>query len=175
MSGAPRPRDWNIRHARRPTFWQRLPNLHGVRPTARLTRLSQAPGCVPAPCASPESLMPKGSSAHDQRRPVLLQLLIETRTKAKLTQVELAEAAGVSQPYVSQVKSGLIRLDGLQLVDWLHTCDSNLGRFGANVVGTFSCGSRSRRRISVMQRDTPKSARNGPSVRPCLPRATPSR
>lgn len=43
--------------------------------------------------------MPKGNSAHDQRRPVLLHLLIETRMKAKLTQVELAEAAGVSQPY----------------------------------------------------------------------------
>lgn len=84
----------------------------------------------PNPCATPGALMPKGSSAHDQRRPVLLQLLVETRMKAKLTQAELAEAAGVSQPYVSQVESGLIRLDGLQLVDWLHACDSNLGRFG---------------------------------------------
>jgi transcriptional regulator with XRE-family HTH domain len=74
--------------------------------------------------------MPKGSSAHDQRRPVLLQLLIEMRTKAKLTQAEFAEAAGVSQPYVSQVESGLIRLDGLQLVDWVHACGSDLGRFG---------------------------------------------
>jgi hypothetical protein len=39
-------------------------------------------------------------------------------------------AAGVSQPYVSQVKSRLIRLDGLQLFDWLHACDSNMERFG---------------------------------------------
>jgi DNA-binding XRE family transcriptional regulator len=78
-------------------------------------------------------LMPKGSSANDLRRPVLLQLLVETRTKAKLTQAELAEAAGVSQPYVSQVESGLIRLDGLQLVDWLHACDSTLGRFGTTL------------------------------------------
>jgi DNA-binding XRE family transcriptional regulator len=68
--------------------------------------------------------MPKGSSGHDQRRLALLGLLIETRMKARLTQSELAEAAGVSQPYVSQVESGLIRLDGLQLVDWLHACDS---------------------------------------------------
>jgi transcriptional regulator with XRE-family HTH domain len=74
--------------------------------------------------------MPKGSSGNDPRRPVLLDLLVEARMKAKLTQAELAEAAGVSQPYVSQVESGLIRLDGLQLVDWLHACDSNLGRFG---------------------------------------------
>jgi transcriptional regulator with XRE-family HTH domain len=74
--------------------------------------------------------MPKGSSAHDPRRSVLLDLLIETRNKAKLTQTELAEAAGVSQPYVSQVESGLIRLDGLQLVDWLQACDSNIERFG---------------------------------------------
>jgi transcriptional regulator with XRE-family HTH domain len=74
--------------------------------------------------------MPKGSSGCDPRRPVLLDLLVETRTKAKLTQAELAEAAGVSQPYVSQVESGLIRLDGLQLVDWVHACGSDLGRFG---------------------------------------------
>lgn len=74
--------------------------------------------------------MPKGSSGQDRRRPILLGLLIEARTKAKLTQAELAEAAGVSQPYVSQVESGLIRLDGLQLLDWVHACGSNLGRFG---------------------------------------------
>lgn len=74
--------------------------------------------------------MPKGNSGNDPRRPVLLGLLIETRMKAKLTQAQLANATGVSQPYVSQVESGLIRLDGLQLVDWLHACDSTLGRLG---------------------------------------------
>jgi predicted transcriptional regulator len=45
--------------------------------------------------------MPKGSFAHDQRRPIVLDLFIDTRKKAGLTQGELAEAAGVSQPYVS--------------------------------------------------------------------------
>jgi transcriptional regulator with XRE-family HTH domain len=74
--------------------------------------------------------MPKGSSGQDPRRPILLDLLVETRKKAKLTQGELAEAAGVSQPYVSQVESGLIRLDPLQLGDWLHACESNIERFG---------------------------------------------
>lgn len=74
--------------------------------------------------------MPKGSSGNDPRRPVLLDLLIETRKKAKLTQGALAVAAGVSQPYVSQVESGLIRLDPLQLGDWLDACDSNIERFG---------------------------------------------
>jgi transcriptional regulator with XRE-family HTH domain len=74
--------------------------------------------------------MLKGNSGNDPRRSVLLYLLIETRTKAKLTQAERAEAAGASQPYVSQVEHDLIRLGGLQLVDWLHARDSNLGRFG---------------------------------------------
>lgn len=74
--------------------------------------------------------MPKGSSATDSRRPILLGLLIETRTNAKLTQADLAKASGVSQPYVSQVESGLIRLDGLQLTDWVHACGSNMERFG---------------------------------------------
>jgi transcriptional regulator with XRE-family HTH domain len=74
--------------------------------------------------------MPKGSSGHDPRRPIVLDLLIETRKKAKLTQGALAEAAGVSQPYISQVESGLIRLDPLQLVDWVQACDSTTERFG---------------------------------------------
>jgi len=75
-------------------------------------------------------LMPKGSFGHDPRKPVLLDLLVEARMKARLTQAELAEAAGVSQPYVSQVESGLIRLDPLQLEDWLQACDSSMERFG---------------------------------------------
>lgn len=74
--------------------------------------------------------MPKGSSASDERRPILLDLLVETRQKAKLTQSGLARAAGVSQPYVSQVESGLVRLDPLQLEDWLQACDSSMERFG---------------------------------------------
>jgi hypothetical protein len=42
--------------------------------------------------------MPKGSFGRDPRRPVLLALLVEARMTAELTQAELAEAAGVSQP-----------------------------------------------------------------------------
>ncbi|QDE39879.1 helix-turn-helix transcriptional regulator [Luteibacter pinisoli] len=74
--------------------------------------------------------MAKGQSHHATDRSVFLDLLKETRTKAKLTQTALATLAGVSQPYVSQVEAGKIRLDTIQLRNWLHACGSNLGRFG---------------------------------------------
>lgn len=57
-------------------------------------------------------------------------LLVETRVAATLTQAALANLAGVSQPYVSQVEWGNIRLDTVQLRDWLHARGSDLGRFG---------------------------------------------
>ncbi|QWT22127.1 helix-turn-helix domain-containing protein [Bacillus sp. NP157] len=74
--------------------------------------------------------MPKGQSHHAADQEVFLDLLKETRTIAKLTQTALARLAGVSQPYVSQVEAGKIRLDTLHLRNWLHACGSNLGRFG---------------------------------------------
>lgn len=75
--------------------------------------------------------MPKGrDDSKAARWAAYVELLVETRTKAKLTQAALASLAGVTQPYVSQVEAGKIRLDAIQLVDWLHACGSNLGRFG---------------------------------------------
>ncbi|MGF6492202.1 transcriptional regulator with XRE-family HTH domain [Luteibacter sp. 621] len=75
--------------------------------------------------------MPKGRDETKAARwAVYLELLIEARLSAKLTQAELASLADVTQPYVSQVEAGKIRLDAIQLADWLHACGSNLGRFG---------------------------------------------
>lgn len=74
--------------------------------------------------------MPKGKSIYSKEYPILIALLREVRDKAQLTQKELALRAGVSQPYVSSVERGLLRLDALQLRAWLKVCDSNLGKFG---------------------------------------------
>jgi transcriptional regulator with XRE-family HTH domain len=74
--------------------------------------------------------MPKGKSIYSKEYPILVALLREVRDKAKLTQKEVALRAGVSQPYVSSVERGLLRLDTLQLRAWLKVCDSNLGKFG---------------------------------------------
>jgi len=74
--------------------------------------------------------MPKGKSIYAEEYPLFLALLVETRKKAGLTQVQLAAAAGISQSYVSAVERGVLRQDMLQLRTWLHVCGSNLGRFG---------------------------------------------
>lgn len=74
--------------------------------------------------------MPKGKSIYSKEYPILIALLREVRDKAQLTQKQVALRAGVSQPYVSAVERGLLRLDTLQLRAWLKVCDSNLGKFG---------------------------------------------
>ena len=71
--------------------------------------------------------MPKGKTIHAKEYPVFLQLLVETRQEAELTQVKLAQKAGLSQPYVSAVERGILRLDTRQLRTWLAACGSDLG------------------------------------------------
>jgi len=77
--------------------------------------------------------MPKGKTIHTKEYPVFLQLLGEMRQKAGLTQVQLAALTGLSQPYVSSVERGVLRLDTLQLRTWLRPCGSNLEAFGAEL------------------------------------------
>ncbi|HWV44596.1 MAG TPA: helix-turn-helix transcriptional regulator [Nitrospira sp.] len=78
--------------------------------------------------------MPRVSKTiHKAEYPVFLELLIEARKGAGLTQVQLAAKTGLSQPYVSAVERGGLRLDTLQLRAWLQACGSNLGAFGAEL------------------------------------------
>ncbi|WP_333676685.1 helix-turn-helix transcriptional regulator [Dyella sp.] len=88
--------------------------------------------------------MPKGKSIHSKEYPVFLQLLIETRQEADLTQAKLAHKTGLSQPYVSAVERGILRLDTLQLRTWLLGCGSDLGTFGAEL----------ERRLKTFERDS---------------------
>lgn len=77
--------------------------------------------------------MPKGKSIYEAEYPDFLRLLVETRKAGKLTQVQLAKKAGISQQYISAVERGGIRLDTLQLRRWLHACGSNLEVFSAEL------------------------------------------
>jgi transcriptional regulator with XRE-family HTH domain len=78
--------------------------------------------------------MPRVSKTiHKAEYPVFLELLVEARKGAGLTQVQLAIKGGLSQPYVSAVERGGLRLDTLQLRTWLHACGSDLGTFGAEL------------------------------------------
>jgi transcriptional regulator with XRE-family HTH domain len=93
--------------------------------------------------------MPKGKTIHSKEYPVFLQLLVETRQEAELTQVKLAQKVGLSQPYVSAVERGVLRLDTLQLRTWLAGCGSDLGTFGTEL----------ERRLSVQEGKAAKSRR----------------
>jgi transcriptional regulator with XRE-family HTH domain len=77
--------------------------------------------------------MPKVKSIYEAEYPDFLRLLVETRKAGKLTQIQLAKKAGISQQYISAVERGGIRLDTLQLRRWLHACGSNLEVFGAEL------------------------------------------
>ena len=61
----------------------------------------------------------------------LCRLLRETREKAGLTQVELAEKIGETQSYVSKVERGERRLDLVQLQAFCRAMKSSLSEFVA--------------------------------------------
>lgn len=76
--------------------------------------------------------MPRVSkSIYKVEYPIFLELLKEARKVSGLTQSQLASKTGLSQPYVSAVERGGLRLDTLQLRTWLHACGTDLGTFGA--------------------------------------------
>ena len=83
--------------------------------------------------SSLERAMPKGKTIHTKEYPIFLELLGEMRRDAGLTQVELAAKTDLSQPYVSAVERGGLRLDTLQLRTWLQACGSDLAVFGAEL------------------------------------------
>lgn len=63
----------------------------------------------------------------------IFETLRGTRLEAGLTQIDLAERLGRSQNFVSQAELGYKRLDGLQLWDWMHECNSDMEKFGRAV------------------------------------------
>jgi transcriptional regulator with XRE-family HTH domain len=74
--------------------------------------------------------MPKGSKTiYAEEYPFVLALLKEARSKAGLTQVELAKAAGLSQAYVSAVERGVLRQDSLQVRTWMQACGTTFSKY----------------------------------------------
>ncbi|WP_036140915.1 helix-turn-helix transcriptional regulator [Luteibacter sp. 9135] len=55
-----------------------------------------------------------------------LAVLRGLRTRANLTQADLAQRLGRSQNFVTAAERGVTRLDGLQLRDWCAACNSDL-------------------------------------------------
>jgi transcriptional regulator with XRE-family HTH domain len=71
----------------------------------------------------------------------LCRLLRETRERADMTQVELAEKIGETQSYVSKVERGERRLDLVQLQAFCRAMKVTLGTF----VAEFEAATRSKR------------------------------
>jgi transcriptional regulator with XRE-family HTH domain len=64
---------------------------------------------------------------------VLVRLLKETRIAASFTQVDLAQALGQTQSYVSKVERGELRLDVIQLRHFCEKLNISLPDFVAKL------------------------------------------
>lgn len=62
-----------------------------------------------------------------------LATLRGVRTRANLSQKELAQRLGRSQNYVTAAERGVTRLDGLQLRDWCQACGTDLLAWAAEI------------------------------------------
>lgn len=66
---------------------------------------------------------------HTRDHQLLLELLIELRNAAQLTQVGLAERLSWEQTHVSRVERGVRRLDVLELRRWVSALGISLQDF----------------------------------------------
>lgn len=67
-----------------------------------------------------------------------LEALRASREKAGLTQVELGERLGRPQAFVTGAERGVVRLDGLQIHDWMEACGSDLVAWAKDVVARLA-------------------------------------
>lgn len=61
-------------------------------------------------------------SVHHPRYQVLQAELAAVRKAARLSQVELADALGVGQSYISKVERGEMYVDVMLFIDWCRAC-----------------------------------------------------
>jgi len=66
---------------------------------------------------------------HTRDQQLLLELLIELRNAAQLTQIELAEKLAWEQTHISRVERGVRRLDVLELRRWVNALGISLQDF----------------------------------------------
>lgn len=69
---------------------------------------------------------PSLKSIYRPENQAFLSVLRGLRTKANLTQADLAQRLGRSQNFITAAERGVTRLDGLQLRDWCVACGTDL-------------------------------------------------
>lgn len=72
-------------------------------------------------------------SIYRRENTCFLEALRAAREKAGLTQVELAELLGRPQAFVTGAERAVVRLDGLQISDWMEACGSDLVAWAKDV------------------------------------------
>ena len=72
-------------------------------------------------------------SIYRRENTCFLEALRAVREKADLTQVELGERLGRPQSFITGAERGVVRLDGLQIRDWLEACGSDLVAWAKDV------------------------------------------
>ncbi len=60
------------------------------------------------------------STVHDPKYRNLVGLLVKIRKRVNLTQAELAEKLGVTQPDISKIERFERKIDALELIEWLQ-------------------------------------------------------
>lgn len=61
----------------------------------------------------------RASTIHDFRYKKLIELLIDRRSEAGVSQTSLADELGICQPDVSKVECFVRRIDALEFFDWV--------------------------------------------------------
>jgi transcriptional regulator with XRE-family HTH domain len=81
-------------------------------------------------------------SVHTREYAVLLQLLVETRRAAGVTQVQLAERIGERQSHLSKMERGEVRLDLIQVRTICAALGTTLPAFVRELEKRLTAGAR---------------------------------
>jgi transcriptional regulator with XRE-family HTH domain len=93
---------------------------------------------------SPGNRMPR--STHHRHYRAFLDLLVQLRDEAGLTQMSLAERIGNTQTFVSKVERGERRLDAVEFAEWCEALGFDPGATFALFLGRREGKSRKLRR-----------------------------
>ena len=87
----------------------------------------------------------RSSTIHDSRYRRLIEILIDRRSEAGVSQTALAAELGICQPDVSKVERFVRRIDALEFFDWVIALGTLTNRDPKEILGElYLCASRPR-------------------------------
>lgn len=87
----------------------------------------------------------RSSTIHDSKYRRLIEILINRRSEAGVSQAALAAEIGISQPDVSKVERFVRRVDALEFFDWVIALGTLTNRDPKEILGElYLCASRPR-------------------------------